>query len=163
MSHEHVATPNTRVSVRPARSPSTRGSQFDCAPRQPFRYRRTHRHWFLIVCRERERASFGFTPHSGIATLTLLLNAALVRRDHDVKGAIEPGGIDADGAGGVGIPAVPGTERIWGINSDRSRRTWKTARPKSVSREPEFQSTVRPSSFWAVTATPPERWPHQKP
>jgi redox-sensitive bicupin YhaK (pirin superfamily) len=45
--------------------------------------------------------AFGFHPHSGIATLTLLLNGQLwYEETTGVKGVIEPGGVEWMRAGG---------------------------------------------------------------
>ncbi len=61
--------------------------------------------------------AFGFHPHSGIATLTLLLNGQLwYEETTGVKGVIEPGGIEWMRAGG-GVwhtGGAVGTERIKG-------------------------------------------------
>lgn len=61
--------------------------------------------------------AFGYHPHSGIATLTLLLNGRLwYEETTGVKGIIEPGGIEWMRAGG-GVwhtGGAAGTERIKG-------------------------------------------------
>jgi redox-sensitive bicupin YhaK (pirin superfamily) len=61
--------------------------------------------------------AFGFHPHSGIATLTLLLNGQLwYEETTGVKGVIEPGGIEWMRAGG-GVwhtGGAAGTERVKG-------------------------------------------------
>ena len=62
--------------------------------------------------------AFGFHPHSGIATLTLLLNGQLwYEETTGVKGVIEPGGIEWMRAGG-GVwhtGGAVGTEKIKGF------------------------------------------------
>jgi redox-sensitive bicupin YhaK (pirin superfamily) len=61
--------------------------------------------------------AFGFHPHSGIATLTLLLNGQLwYEETTGVKGVIEPGGVEWMRAGG-GVwhtGGAVGTERVKG-------------------------------------------------
>lgn len=65
-----------------------------------------------------EAPAFGFHPHSGIATLTLLLNGQLwYEETTGVKGVIAPGGIEWMRAGG-GVwhtGGAVGTERIKGF------------------------------------------------
>ena len=90
--------------------------------------------------------AFGFHPHSGIATLTLLLNGQLwYEETTGVKGVIAPGGIEWMRAGG-GVWHTGGAVGTRADQRDISsgspfRRTWKTARPKaSISGAEEFQS-----------------------
>ena len=74
---------------------------------------------FWIISKEypAQAPAFGFHPHSGIATLTLLLNGQLwYEETTGVKGVIQPGGIEWMRAGG-GVwhtGGAVGTERVKG-------------------------------------------------
>jgi redox-sensitive bicupin YhaK (pirin superfamily) len=80
--------------------------------------------------------AFGFHPHSGIATLTLLLNGQLwYEETTGVKGVIEPGGIEWMRAGG-GVwhtGGGAGTERIKGY------QLWVALPPELENGPPQSQ------------------------
>jgi redox-sensitive bicupin YhaK (pirin superfamily) len=80
--------------------------------------------------------AFGFHPHSGIATLTLLLNGQLwYEETTGVKGVIEPGGIEWMRAGG-GVwhtGGAVGTERIKGY------QLWVALPPELENEPPQSQ------------------------
>src|SRR5579863_9285773 len=80
--------------------------------------------------------AFGFHPHSGIATLTLLLNGQLwYEETTGVKGVIEPGGIEWMRAGG-GVwhtGGGVGTERIKGY------QLWVALPPELENGSPQSQ------------------------
>ena len=85
--------------------------------------------------------AFGFHPHSGIATLTLLLNGQLwYEETTGVKGVIEPGGIEWMRAGG-GVwhtGGGVGTERIKGY------QLW-VALPPAQENSPAESQYISPS------------------
>jgi len=107
--------------------------------------------------------AFGFHPHSGIATLTLLLDGQLwYEESTGAKGVIAPAGSNGCApAAASGIPAAP-----W-ERADKRVSLW-VALPPDLENGPaqsqylgskEFQSHGPAVSSWAVMATRPARWP----
>jgi redox-sensitive bicupin YhaK (pirin superfamily) len=84
--------------------------------------------------------AFGFHPHSGIATLTLLLNGAVSYEETTgVKGVIEPGGIEWMRAGG----GVWHSGSMLGTDLVKAFQLW-------VALPPELESSPAESQYLAA-------------
>src|SRR2546422_3714403 len=111
--------------------------------------------------------AIGFHPHSGIATLTLLLKGRISYEETSgTKGIIEPGGVEWMRAGG-GVwhtGGAAGTARAKAISyGSLFRRRWRASHPKrSISEASTSSRRGRHASSLAASAKPRARFPRRR-